>query len=202
LSEDPRSLSEDPRSLSEERSDESKRPAHEQRRPGGAEPPEARDDSADPTARVRAAASARGLDIELRRRPDAHSLAEAAALMGLQPADIVKTLVVKRHDGGYLYALIPGDRAISWPKLRTVVGVNRLRMPEPELALEATGYARGTIVPIGATNDWPVYADAEIVGRRIAMGAGARGYSLFVQADALIAAYQATVADISQPADA
>ena len=32
------------------------------------------------------------------------------------------------------------------------------------------------------------------------MGAGARGYSLFVDADALIAAYGATVADISQPA--
>ena len=32
------------------------------------------------------------------------------------------------------------------------------------------------------------------------MGAGAHGYSLFVDADDLIAAYGATVADISQPA--
>ena len=61
---------------------------------------------------------------------------------------------------------------------------------------------RGTIVPIGSTTDWPVYADESIVGRRIAMGAGAHGYSLFVDADALIAAYGATVADISQPAAA
>ena len=148
--------------------------------------------------RVRVAAAARGLDIDLRPRPPAGSLAEAAELLGLQPRDIVKTLVVKRSDDTYLFALVPGDRAISWPKLRAVVGVNKLQLPDPRLALEATGYARGTIVPIGSTTDWPVFADTTILGRRIAMGAGAPGYSLFVDADALVAAYDATVADISQ----
>nr|WP_274636666.1 YbaK/EbsC family protein [Microbacterium bovistercoris] len=153
----------------------------------------------DPTARVRDAASARGLAIEVRERPVAQSLPEAATLLGLATADIVKTLVVKRRDDTYLFALIPGDRAISWPKLRAVVGVNKLRLPEPELALAATGYERGTIVPIGSAHEWPVFADEQIVGRRVAMGAGAHGYSLFVDADDLIAAYGATVADISQP---
>ena len=154
----------------------------------------------DPLARVRDAASALGLAIELRERPDVGSLAEAATLLGLQPADIVKTLVVKRRDDTFLYALVPGDRAISWPKLRAVVGVNKLKLPDADVALAATGYERGTIVPIGAHGDWPVYADESIVGRRIAMGAGAHGYSLFVDADALIAAFGATVADISSEA--
>lgn len=154
----------------------------------------------DPLDRVRNAAAARGLDIELRARPAARTLEEAAAGLGLEPKDIVKTLVVKRSDDAYLFALVPGDRAISWPKLRALVGVNKLRLPEPELALAATGYERGTIVPIGSEVDWPVFADISITGRRIAMGAGAHGYSLFVDADALIAAYGATVADISQPA--
>lgn len=151
----------------------------------------------DPTERVRSAAAERGLDIEVRERPAAHSLVEAAALLGIRPADIVKTLVVKRSDDTFLFALIPGDRAISWPKLRAVVGVNKLRLPEPELALQATGYERGTIVPIGSSSEWPVFADERIVGTRIAMGAGAHGYSLFVDADAVIEAYSATVADIS-----
>ena len=93
----------------------------------------------DALARVRDAAAARGLEIELRERPAASSLHEAAALLGLTPADIVKTLVVKRSDDSYLFALIPGDRAISWPKLRALVGVNKLRLTEAELALAATG---------------------------------------------------------------
>lgn len=157
--------------------------------------------SSDPTNRVRDAAARRGLEIEIRERPAARSLPEAAELLGLTPADIVKTLVVKRSDDSYLFALVPGDRAISWPKLRALVGVNKLQLPDPARALAATGYERGTIVPIGADGDWPVYADERIVGQRIAMGAGAHGYSLFVQADDLIAAYGATVADISQPVD-
>ncbi len=154
----------------------------------------------DPLDRVREAASARGLTVELRERPAAASLPEAAALLGIEPAGIVKTLVVKRSDDTFLFALVPGDRSISWPKLRAVVGVNKLQLPDPQRALEATGYERGTIVPIGSLHDWPVFADEQIAGRRIAMGAGAHGYSLFVEADDLIAAYGATVADISQPA--
>lgn len=154
--------------------------------------------SDDATARVREAASVLGLDVELRERPAANSLAEAAELLGLSPADIVKTLVVKRSDDTFLFALIPGDRAISWPKLRALVGVNKLKLPDPDVALAATGYERGTIVPIGSTTAWPVYADERIRGQRIAMGAGAHGYSLFVEADALIDALGATVADISQ----
>jgi Cys-tRNA(Pro)/Cys-tRNA(Cys) deacylase len=150
---------------------------------------------------VREAAQARGLSVEFRERPAAKSLPEAAELLGIPPAGIVKTLVVKRADDSYLFVLVPGDRAISWPKLRAVVGVNRLKLPDPDAALAATGYERGTIVPIGSSTDWPIYADERIVGQRIAMGAGAHGYSLFVDADALIAAYGATVADISQPAE-
>lgn len=153
------------------------------------------------TDRVLAAAQARGLDVVIRPRPEASSLEEAARLLDLEPADIVKTLVVARSDGSFLFALVPGDKAISWPKLRAVVGVNKLKLPAPEVALEATGYGRGTIVPIGSTTDWPIYADESIVGRRIAMGAGAHGFSLFVDADALIAAYGATIADISQSID-
>ena len=148
--------------------------------------------------RVLSDAASRGIEVELVERPAAGSLEEAAALLGLSPAGIVKTLVVKRHDGSYLFALVPGDRQISWSKLRAVVGVNKLRLPEASLALEATGYERGTITPLGSTTAWPVFADERIVGLRIAMGAGEHGMSAFVDADALIAGFDATVADISE----
>ena len=154
-----------------------------------------------PTDRVVEAARERGLNVHVQERPAANSLTEAAELLGLKPADIIKTLVVKRSDDTYLFALVPGDKAISWPKLRALVGVNKLQLPDAAAALAATGYERGTIVPIGSTTAWPIYADESIVGRRIAMGAGAHGYSLFVEADDLIAAYGAVVADISKPID-
>lgn len=137
--------------------------------------------------------------MEFRERMRASSLEEAAAVLGIEPADIVKSLVVRRHDGSYLFALVPGDRQISWPKLRAVVGVNKLRLPEAELALEATGYERGTITPLGSTTAWPVFADERVAGQRVSIGAGEHGYSLFVDADALVRGLDATLADITDP---
>ena len=150
--------------------------------------------------RFLADAEARGLQVEVVERPAAKSLEEAAGILGITPSDIVKSLVVKHKDGSFLFALIPGDRQISWPKLRTLVGVNKLSLPPADVALDATGYERGTITPLGSTNSWPVYADATITGRRISMGAGAHGCSAFVDADALTGALGAVVADISDPA--
>lgn len=155
----------------------------------------------DPTARVRAAADERGLEIEVVESPRAASLEEAAALRGITPGDIVKTLVVKGKGDEYYFALVPGDRAISWSKLRALIGVNRLRLPEADLALRATGYERGTIVPLGSTTAWPVYADERMRGKRVSMGAGAHGWTMYVDADALLDAYGATVADITDPID-
>ena len=150
--------------------------------------------------RFLADAAARGLQVDVVERPAAKSLEEAAGILGITPADIVKSLVVKHKDGSFLFALIPGDRQISWPKLRNLVGVNKLSLPTADVALGATGYERGTITPLGSTNEWPVYADATITGRRISMGAGAHGYSAFVDADALTGALRAVVADIRDPA--
>lgn len=149
--------------------------------------------------RVEADAAARGLPIEIVDRPAADSLEAAAALLGVEPRSLVKTLVVKRHDGTFLFALVPGDRQLSWAKLRAVVGVNRLRLPDAASALAATGFERGTITPLGSTTAWPVFADEGIAGQRIAMGAGAHGHSLFVEADELVRSFGATVADISEP---
>jgi len=149
--------------------------------------------------RVAADARARGLEIDIVPRPAADSLERAARLLGIDPSGIVKSLVVKRHDGDYLFALVPGDRQISWAKLRALVGVNKLSLPHEDVALAATGYARGTITPLGSTTAWPVFADERLRGNRVAMGAGEHGYSAFVDADALIDAYGATVADITDP---
>jgi Cys-tRNA(Pro)/Cys-tRNA(Cys) deacylase len=150
-------------------------------------------------ARVEAAAAALGVAIEIVERPAARSLDEAASLLGISPHDIVKTLVVKRSDDTFVFALVPGGRKISWPKLRALLGVNKLQLPDAAIAFAATGYERGTITPFGSTTAWPVVADATIPGRRVSMGAGDHGYSLFVVADDVVRAYDAAVADITDP---
>ncbi|MDQ1633766.1 MAG: Cys-tRNA(Pro)/Cys-tRNA(Cys) deacylase [Frankiaceae bacterium] len=145
-----------------------------------------------------------GLDVRVLRHGPVRSLAEAAEVRGVAPAAVVKTLVVRRGEGDHLFVLVPGDRSISWPKLRTVLGVHRVSMPDAAAALAATGYERGTITPFGSTTAWPVVADERLAGHEITLGAGAHGVAVALDADAAFAALRTlaelTVADVTDPA--
>ena len=132
------------------------------------------------------------------RHGPVRSLEEAAEARGVSPAAVVKTLVVRRNAGDYLFVLVPGDKQISWPKLRAHLGVSRMTLPPAEEALEATGYERGTITPFGSTTAWPVIADAAVVGQEITLGGGAHGVAVKLQADDAIAALGAEVVDVSE----
>ncbi len=152
----------------------------------------------DNSARAIAAAEALGLEHTVTRHGPVRSLEEAAAARGVEPRAIVKSLVVRVSDGDYRFVLVPGDREIAWPKLRGLVGVNRLSMPSAEVAYEVTGYVRGTITPLGSTTAWPVIADSSISGA-VSLGGGAHGVALIVDAEALVRALGATVADVTEP---
>lgn len=152
-------------------------------------------------APAEAALAAFGVSYRLTRHERVGSLAEAAALRGIQPADLIKTMVVRRGEDDYLFVLVPGDREISWPRLRAHLGVNRLSMPDAATALAVTGYARGTITPFGASTAWPVIADATITGRSISLGAGEPGAGVTVDADVALDALGAERADIADPVD-
>jgi Cys-tRNA(Pro) deacylase len=146
------------------------------------------------------ALAASGIAHTVTRHGRVGSLAEAAAVRGVDPSAIVKTMVVRRGEGDHLLVLVPGDRQISWPKLRALLGVNRISMPDADAAREVTGYERGTITPFGAQGDLPVVADERLVARTISIGAGGHGLAATLAADDAIAHLQAQVADVTDPA--
>jgi Cys-tRNA(Pro)/Cys-tRNA(Cys) deacylase len=153
----------------------------------------------DNSARALAAADGLGLTYEVTRHGPVGSLQEAAAARGVAPAAVIKTIVVRLSDDDYRFVLVPGDREIAWPKLRALLGVNRLSMPSADVAREVTGYARGTITPLGSAHPWPVVADASMTGT-VSVGEGAHGVALTVEADELVEALGATVADVTEHA--
>jgi len=145
--------------------------------------------------------------VDLRRRGISHriihpghvtSVEEAARACDVRPDQVVKTLVVRRGEDDYVLVLVPGDRSLSWPKLRALLGVSRLSLPDADEALKATGYARGTITPLGL--DLPVIADERIAGGEITLGTGQRDTVVALAADAVLEAYAAIVADVTTDA--
>ena len=140
-----------------------------------------------------------GIGHEIVRHGPVRNLAEAAAARGVEPSAVIKTMVVRRADDDYVFVLVPGDRNIAWPKLRSLLGVSRLSMPDAATAKDVTGYERGTITPFGSSRAWPVIADKRIIGREVSIGGGAHGVSAKVDGDALISVLGAEVADVTEP---
>ena len=156
-------------------------------------------DAAAGEARALAALDASGLRYRITRHAPVRSLAEAAAARQLRPEQLVKTLVVRRAEDDFLFVLVPGGRTISWPKLRALLGVARLSMPDADVARQVTGYERGTITPFGATTALPVIADARVAGQAVSIGAGAHGVAATVDGSGLVLTLGATVADVTEP---
>lgn len=148
--------------------------------------------------RARLALEELGLAGQIRRHGRVSSLAEAAAARGVEPGSLIKTMVVRRAADDYVLVLVPGDRQISWPKLRALLGINRLSMPDADTAKAATGYERGTITPLGAHGGWPIIADERVTGT-ISIGGGGHGVGISLDADELLAAIAATRADVTDP---
>lgn len=149
--------------------------------------------------RARAAIDATGVAYTVTRHGPVRSLEEAAEARGIEPRQIVKTIVVRKAEDDFVLVMVPGDASISWPKLRKHLGVNRVSMPDADGALAATGYERGTITPFGTIGEWPVVLDASVEGT-ISIGGGDHGVGFTLQAEDLAAAVGAQIADVAEPA--
>lgn len=156
-------------------------------------------DHVNDTPAIRALVAA-GVPHEIRSHGRVSSLEEAAAAGGVEPSALVKTMVVRRGEGDHILVLVPGDRVIAWPRLRELLGVSRLSMPDSDEATAATGYERGTITPFGTKQVLPVVADERIADHQVSIGGGDHGIGVLIDGDVLIKTLQATVADITDPA--
>ena len=130
----------------------------------------------------------------------AGSAEEAAELQGIPPAALLRTIVVRRGDGEYLFVLVPAGRRLDWPKLRAHLRVTRLSLPDADEAQRATGYVRYTITPFGSTQPWPVVADASILDQpTVSVGGGAPGVNIHLAPADLVSALDVSVVDVSSP---
>ena len=128
----------------------------------------------------------------------ASSAEESARFQGIETHQLVRTLVVRRGEDDYLFVLVPAGRRFDWPKLRELLGVRRMTLPDADEAQKVTGYERYTITPFGSSRAWPVVADAAILDEPVvSIGGGGFGINIHLAPAVLVAALGATVADVS-----
>jgi prolyl-tRNA synthetase len=90
--------------------------------------------------------------------PDAHTIAELSAFLGIDAKQCVKTLMVDGSEGDVVALVLRGDHELNAVKAQKLPGVaNPLRMASAERVRQASGCEPGSIGPIGLTGR--IYVD-------------------------------------------
>ncbi|KAE8764591.1 Cys-tRNA(Pro) deacylase [Georgenia thermotolerans] len=124
--------------------------------------------------------------------------AEAAAVLGVEPARVFKTLVAS-VDGALTVAVVPVTGQLDLKALATAAGGKRAVMAEPAAAERATGYVVGGISPLGQRTTLPTVVDASALDfPTVLVSAGRRGLDVELAPGDLVAQTTATVAEVAR----
>ena len=129
--------------------------------------------------------------------PDAPRVGlQAAAALGIDPAQLFKTLMVL-VDGKPACVIAPSDAEVSMKKLAAALKAKSAHMMKPADAERLTGYKVGGVSPFGQRKAVPTVLDeTAILFEHIVINAGQRGLLLSIAPDQAVQACKANYADI------
>jgi Cys-tRNA(Pro) deacylase len=113
--------------------------------------------------KVRAAAEAAGLSIEVRRFPEGTKTAQDAAdAIGVTLGQIVKSLVFA-VDGEVVLALVSGSNQLDEKKLAIAAGGHKCTRVDADIVRQATGFAIGGVPPLGLATQLRIFMDPDLL---------------------------------------
>jgi len=121
---------------------------------------------------------------------------EAAEALGLEPAQVFKTLVLS-VDGRLVVGVVPVTGQLDLKAVAAAVGGKRAVLADPSEAERATGYVVGGISPVGQRRKHPTVIDEVAVSfETVYVSGGRRGLDLGLAPGDLVRVTNATLARI------
>jgi prolyl-tRNA editing enzyme YbaK/EbsC (Cys-tRNA(Pro) deacylase) len=149
--------------------------------------------------RVRQAASALGLSIDVRSFAESTRTAQdAAAAIGTSLGQIVKSLVFLA-DGQPILVLASGPNRADTAKLARAAGAQKVQRASASEVQEATGFTIGGVPPIGHDHPLPLFFDRDLLQYDTLWAAAGTPNAVFaVEPQRLIEASGAVVLDLKE----
>jgi len=111
----------------------------------------------------------------------------SAAVLGLDPFTVVKTLVMEDEKARPVIVLMHGNRKVSTRNLARQIGARSVEPCKPEVANRHSGYLVGGTSPFGTRKEMPVYVEQTILQLpRIALNGGRRGYLVGIEPEIVV----------------
>lgn len=123
---------------------------------------------------------------------------EAAEALGVEPARVLKTLLVDTG-AGLAVGIVPVDCTLDLKAVAAALGAKRVTMADPVAAERSSGYVVGGISPIGQKRALPTIVDESAFAHEsVLVSGGRRGLDLELSPDDLVAVTRATRAPIAR----
>jgi Cys-tRNA(Pro)/Cys-tRNA(Cys) deacylase len=125
---------------------------------------------------------------------------ETAALLGVPPSQVFKTIVVQRASSRVVLVVVPGDREVNLKAVAAFLGEKKVHLPSEREAEAITQLQAGGISPLALLNKgFLVIVDRRALDwESIHISGGQRGLNIRLAPQDLIALCQAKVADVSR----
>ncbi|WP_040517474.1 Cys-tRNA(Pro) deacylase [Gordonia neofelifaecis] len=135
-----------------------------------------------------------------RRRDDYGDEAVAVTMstLGVEAAQILKTLVVDLGDGRLGVAVIPVPAKLSLKSAAKALGASKAEMAQAAKVTRATGYVLGGVSPLGQKTVLPTVVDVSALEwDSVLCSGGRRGLEIRLAPADLVAATDAVVAEVT-----
>lgn len=125
--------------------------------------------------------------------------ANVARVLGFLERQAVKTLIFQADTGERVLMMLGGDQNAVSGNLKKAIGSRNIKMAEPEVVSETTGYVIGSIPAFGwQTSGFRSFLEASLVNEPIlGTGAGQWGEEIMITPHNLIKASNAIVVNLT-----
>lgn len=122
-----------------------------------------------------------------------------AAALGVDPAQVFKTLMVQVPDGTLAACVVPVSGQLDLRAAAKALGAKKAVLADRDEAERRTGYVRGGISPLGQRQRCPVVVDETALGwETVFVSGGQRGLDIEIAPAALVRVAEASVAPIAR----
>lgn len=125
--------------------------------------------------------------------------ANVARVLGFSERQAVKTLIFQVDTGERVLVMLGGDQNAISGNLKKAIGSRNIKMAEPDVVRETTGYVIGSIPAFGwQPHGFRSFLEASLLGEPIlGTGAGEWGEEIMITPENLIKASHAIVVNLT-----